>query len=62
MFTTGQWVFAILFFIAFVIIIFFSYRKDKDLHKKQYKGSIYILIGFLLFIGLLFVIKYFLNR
>jgi hypothetical protein len=58
MFTTGQWVFAALFFIAFVIAIYFSYGKDKALHQKFYKGSYKVLIGFLLFIVLLFIIKY----
>lgn len=60
-FTTGQIVFAVLFFLAFVVIIFFSYRKDLKLHRKYYKGTLYILIGFLMFIGLLFVIKSFLK-
>lgn len=61
MFTTGQLIFAALFFIAFVVIIVFSYRKDVKLHRKYYKGTLYILLGFLLFIGLLFVIKTFLK-
>ncbi|MFD0977879.1 hypothetical protein [Salinimicrobium gaetbulicola] len=60
-FTTGQIVFAVLFFLTFVVIIFFSYRKDLKLHRKYYKGTLYILIGFLMFIGLLFVIKSFLK-
>lgn len=62
MFTTGQWVFALCFFIAFVILIIFSYRKDLALHKKYYRGSIWVLVGFLAFIGLLFVIKLILNE
>ena len=46
MFSSGQWTFVIFFIIAFVITLFFSYRKDKALHKKYYKGSISsILIG-----------------
>lgn len=57
MFSTGQLIFAALFFIAFVIVIFLSYRKDKRLHNRYYKGSFYVLIGFLLFIALLFLIK-----
>lgn len=57
MFTTGQWIFAALFFVAFVIIAYFAYGKDKPLHQKEYKGSYKILIGFLLFVALLFVIK-----
>ena len=57
MFTTGQWVFAALFFIAFVIAAYFAYGKDKVLHQRVYKGSYKILIGFLIFVVLLFVIK-----
>ncbi|MCF6131868.1 hypothetical protein [Flavobacterium wongokense] len=57
MFTTGQWTFAALFFVAFVILTYFAYGKDKALHQKVYKGSYKILIGFLLFVALLFVIK-----
>lgn len=59
MFSTGQLIFAILFLIAFVIGVTYSYRKDLLVHKKLYKGSYKILIGFLIFIILLFVIKIF---
>nr|WP_242535593.1 hypothetical protein [[Muricauda] lutisoli] len=62
MFSTGQIIFAALFFIAFVIIISLSYRKDKKLHKKNYKGVIWILISFIAFIIILFIIKYFLKN
>ncbi|MEH6657558.1 hypothetical protein [Leeuwenhoekiella marinoflava] len=62
MFSTGQWVFAAVFFIAFVIFISRSYRKDRKLHKKEYKGSFWILIGFLVFVGILFLIKITLNK
>lgn len=61
MFSTGQLVFAGLFVITFVIIIVISYKKDTRLHKKQYKGSIWVLVAFLAFIALLFVLKGFLN-
>ncbi|APU69049.1 MAG: hypothetical protein VX712_02825 [Bacteroidota bacterium] len=62
MFSTGQLIFAGFFVVAFVIVMIFSYRKDKRLHKKYYKGSFYILIGFLVFILLLFLIKTQLNH
>lgn len=61
MFSQGQLFFAGFFVVAFVIIIIISYRKDLKLHKKYYKGSLYVLLGFLIFIGLLFVIKKFLH-
>jgi len=62
MFSTGQWLFAAIFFVSFVAVIIYSYRKDLQLHKKYYKGSLFVLVGFLVFIGLLFVIKKFLNE
>ena len=58
MISTGQFIFAILFVITFTVIIILSYRKDKSLHKKYYKGSIWVLVGFLVFIGLLTLIKF----
>jgi len=61
MFTQGQYIFAGFFVVAFIILIVISYRKDLKLHKKYYKGSLYVLAGFLLFIGFLFVIKKFLH-
>lgn len=62
MFTTGQWIFAGFFLIAFVILLIYSYRGDKRMHQKYYKGSKWVLIGFLVFIGLLFVIKIVINK
>ncbi len=62
MFSTGQLIFAGLFVIAFIIIMIFSYRKDVRLHKKYYKGSIFVLLGFIVFILILFFIKSRLNH
>jgi len=62
MFSTGQIIFAAVFFVAFVAIISFSYRKDKKLHKKNYKGVIWILVSFITFIIILFLIKDFLKN
>ncbi|HEX8561483.1 MAG TPA: hypothetical protein VF676_00760 [Flavobacterium sp.] len=62
MFSQGQLTFAVFFVIAFIIAAVFVYRRDAKLHKVFYKGSYRILIGFLMFIGLLFVIKIFLKR
>ncbi|WP_306013392.1 MULTISPECIES: hypothetical protein [unclassified Allomuricauda] len=62
MFSTGQLIFAALFFIAFVVIISLSYHKDKKLHKKNYKGVIWILVSFITFIIILFIIKFFLKN
>lgn len=62
MFSTGQLIFAVLFLIAFIIATSYAYKGDKALHQKFYKGSYKVLIGFLLFIVLLFVIKIFFKR
>jgi len=62
MFSTGQWTFAALFFVAFVVIITFSYRKDVKIHQLFYKGNYKVLIAFLLFIAMLFVIKIVMKR
>ena len=61
MFSTGQLGFAIFFVIAFIAIIIYSYRKDLPLHKKYYKGSIWVLIAFIAFIAMIASIKFFLG-
>lgn len=61
MFSTGQYYFALFFIIAFTIIMTFVYKKDLKELKLQYKGVYWVLIGFLTFILLLFVIKFFMK-
>ncbi len=58
MFSTGQLIFGLLFFIAFAIIIGYQYRKDLPLHKKYYKGTVWILIAFIGFIAMIAVVKF----
>ncbi|MCC1484499.1 hypothetical protein [Winogradskyella immobilis] len=58
MFTTGQLIFGILFFIAFAIIIGYQYRKDLNLHKKYYKGTLWVLLAFIGFIGMIAAVKF----
>jgi hypothetical protein len=58
MFSTGQLIFATLFFLGFVSIIVISYRKDKAIHAKQFKGSLWVLVAFIVFIALLTGLKY----
>jgi uncharacterized membrane protein len=57
MFSNGQLVFAVVFFVSFIIVMIYSYRKDFKLHKEYYKGSIWILLAFIIFIGFLYFIK-----
>lgn len=57
MFSTGQLIFASLFAVAFITIIILSYKKDKKLHSKNYKGTKWVLFTFIIFIIILFIIK-----
>lgn len=58
MFSKGQIIFGIIFFIVFSIIIAYTYRKDLKLHKKFYAGSIWVLIAFIAFILFIAAIKF----
>lgn len=62
MFTSGQITFGVIFFIVFVVVMYFSYRHDKALHQKFYKGNYKVLLFFVFFVALLFVMKFFLKR
>ena len=62
MFSKGQTLFAVLFAISFITIIVFMYVKDKNIHKQQYKGVKWIVLGFLLFILFLFLIIVFIKE
>jgi cytochrome bd-type quinol oxidase subunit 1 len=62
MFSSGQLIFAGLFVVVFVTIIILSYKRDKNLHLKNYKGVKWIALTFLIFIILLFIIKYYLKN
>ncbi len=61
MFSKGQMIFATLFVIVFAAAIFITYRKDKKLHAKNYKGAVWVAVAFLIFIAVLFCIKYILK-
>ncbi len=61
MFSKGQIIFGVLFFIVFAVVIAYSYRKDLKLHKRFYKGSFWVLLAFISFILGIVAIKYFLK-
>jgi len=61
-FSTGQFIFGVLFLVVFVSIIIMQYRKDKKLHLKNYRDVKWVLITFIIFLILLFVIKHFLKN
>jgi len=58
MFSKGQIVFGVLFFVVFALIIAYTYRRDLKLHKKFYAGSIWVLIAFIAFILFIAAIKF----
>ena len=59
MFSNGQIVFGILFAITFIVVLIFAYKKDIKIHRRFYKGSIWILLAFITFIALIAAIKFF---
>jgi Mn2+/Fe2+ NRAMP family transporter len=61
MFSKGQIVFGILFAIAFIIVLFFTYRKDAKIHKRYYRGTVWVLIGFISFLIMIAAIKFLLG-
>lgn len=61
MFSKGQLIFAGLFAIVFAMVIFLSYKRDKKLHLKNYKGVRWVGIAFIAFVIILFVIRAFLK-
>jgi hypothetical protein len=61
MFSTGQLIFALLFFLAFVIAVAYQYRRDKKVHKTYYKGTVWILIAFIGFICMIAAVKFLLT-
>ncbi len=62
MFSTGQLIFAALFILVFAFVLIISYQKDKNLHRKNYKGVKWIGIAFVLFLIILFGLKYLLKN
>ncbi len=58
MLSEGQKIFAILFVIAFLAVMVWSYRKDITLHKIYYKNTYIVIIGILVVIGLFTAITF----
>lgn len=57
MFSQGQIIFALAFVIVFIVAMIAMYRKDVKMHSIYYKGSMWVFLVFLCFIGILFIIK-----
>jgi heme/copper-type cytochrome/quinol oxidase subunit 2 len=57
MFSKGQLIFAIGFVIAFTVFVVWSYQKDQKKNPTYFKGSFWVLIGFIVFVSLLLLLK-----
>ncbi|HAP71463.1 MAG TPA: hypothetical protein DCQ41_03255 [Cryomorphaceae bacterium] len=56
--TTGHWIFAGIFAIAFLSYLVYSYRKDLKLHKVHYsEGGIQVALLIVITLFVLFVFK-----
>jgi hypothetical protein len=56
MLTTGRVVFAILFFLGFVLLMIYSYRKDLKINRMHFAKSYRILLVIMLIFTILFFI------
>ncbi len=56
MFTQGRIIFVVVFVIAFLAMLFWSYRKEAKLNKIHFNKTYKIIIGLLLFLLLQFLI------
>ncbi|MAV04157.1 MAG: hypothetical protein CMC31_00645 [Flavobacteriaceae bacterium] len=57
MFSNGQLLFGLIFFIFFIIIVSISYKKDLKKLNGSYKGIKWVLVGFIIFIAVLVILK-----
>ena len=58
MFSFGQLIFGICFFVVFIMIVILSYKADKKQQPQYFKGSYKILFGFLIAFSLLLLVKF----
>ncbi len=56
MFTTGKVAFIIVFLIAFIAMLIYSYKKEQKTLNIHYKKVYWVLIGIIVFMSLLFLI------
>ncbi len=57
MFSTGQLLFAIFFVVGFTTLTIWSYRKDRAKNPVYFRGSTWVLLGFIVFVSLLVILK-----
>ncbi|MCC5918963.1 MAG: hypothetical protein JJU02_16725 [Cryomorphaceae bacterium] len=54
---TGHWIFAGITIAAFIVFLFWSYKKDAPVHKVSYKGISMFLLVILIIFFVLFIFK-----
>tara|TARA_B100001094_G_scaffold323206_1_gene373657 strand:- start:785 stop:973 length:189 start_codon:yes stop_codon:yes gene_type:complete len=57
MFSNGQLLFGLIFFVSFIIIVSYSYKKDLKKLNGSYRGIKWVIIGFVTFVSILLVLK-----
>ncbi len=56
MFTKGRIIFALAFFIGFVVLMIYAYRKDLKINRSQFPKAWKILVAIILIFSLLFLV------
>jgi len=57
MFSNGQLLFGLIFFISFIIVVTYSYKRDLKKLNGSYKGIKWVIIGFIIFVSMLVILK-----
>ena len=57
MFSNGQLLFGLIFFISFIIVVTYSYKRDLKKLNGSYKGIKLVIIGFIIFVSMLVILK-----
>ena len=52
-FSNGQKIFALVFLISFIVMLFMAYRSDAKIHKMYYKNAWIVLVSIAIILGLL---------
>jgi membrane protein YdbS with pleckstrin-like domain len=55
--TTGHWIFAAFFMVAFIAFLIWSYRKDAAIHRMYYTKGARVLLVIVVVIFVLFIVK-----
>ena len=54
---TGHWIFAGVFTVAFLVFLFWSYRKDARTHAIHYGSNLKIILGVVMLLFVIYIFK-----